>query len=143
MIEGSLENRGRVNPTGWLRVTEDYSQSPLASLRITIAGKSDGQYGRGIVSQTATIDGIAEAELASGFVPEKGDVYTILSAADIIGQFRQYIDVNSGGGWKFDPQFVSDASGDSITLVATFSSGPRITGIQPIIEAHVRWLGSM
>ena len=45
----------------------------LASLRTTIAGKSDGQSGRGIVSHTATIDGIAEAELAAGFVPEKRD----------------------------------------------------------------------
>ena len=130
-IEGSVDNRGRVNPTGFLYITDSYTQSALASIRTSIGGPLEGEYGRGVVTETARIDGIAEAELTGGFVPETGDVYNFLSASEILGQFRRFVDVNSGGGWGFEPEYISDAEGDRVVLNATFSTGARVTAVTP------------
>ena len=135
-VEGSVANRGQVNPTGFLHISDSYTQSALASIRTSIGGSAEGEYGRGIVSRTATIDGIAEAELVGGFVPETGDVYNFLVASEIVGQFRQFVDVNSGGGWGFEPEYISDASGDRVVLNATFSTGARITNVWPSSQLH-------
>ncbi|HEX6961940.1 MAG TPA: retropepsin-like aspartic protease [Lacipirellula sp.] len=99
-ITGQVENRaGTLAPgfsadssyiEGPLRIVGRFANGPDATLEIGIQGTAAGtQYSQLIVDGDANLDGSLSAQLffAGGFTPSLGNVFTILTATNISGQF--------------------------------------------------------
>jgi T5SS/PEP-CTERM-associated repeat protein len=104
-----------------ITVAGEFSQ-PAGTLSLRIAGDAvSNEYDTLIVGNTAFLGGLLEVELAEGFTPDAGDVYTIVDALNFgAGSFsnaangeRLYLDesagsflINYGAGSPFDPSQV-------------------------------------
>jgi len=65
-----------------------YTQAPTEALNIAIAGPARPDYSRVTVHHQAHLDGALHLTLLAGYLPELGQTFTILTAAQIAGQFQ-------------------------------------------------------
>lgn len=99
---------------------------PNARLRIPIAGATPGLYGSLAVTGTVALDGMLALDFRQGYVPQPGDAFTLLTAADgLVGTFAS---VEIGGlfpGFAYeltivDGQITLEALNDGIPLYEMF-----------------------
>lgn len=79
----NVVNSGIVRPgtsPGILTIQGSYTQTASGTLVIQIAGRSEGEYSRLEVSNTAALDGTLSVNLLNGFEPTTGDEFVILTA---------------------------------------------------------------
>jgi autotransporter-associated beta strand protein len=93
-VYGNITNYGgEVSPgdplgvPGVLTASNNYMQSPSASLVIQIAGTDPGQVSVLNVLGNANLNGSLDPELVNGFVPAIGQSFTILGYASVTGSF--------------------------------------------------------
>jgi fibronectin-binding autotransporter adhesin len=90
IITGSVINSGLLNPgdaPGTIQIGGDYHQTPSGTLNIQLASATN--YSRLVVGGHAFLDGTLKLTLASGFRPNPGTQFNIISAAGgISGTFR-------------------------------------------------------
>ncbi len=106
VVAGTLENRGIVAPgnsPGTLSVFGDYVQLDTGILEIELGGLTAGTlYDQLVVSGNAALNGSLVVSLYDGFTLEDGQVFTILTASNITGQFAGLDDraiVDTFGGF--------------------------------------------
>jgi autotransporter-associated beta strand protein len=93
-VNGNVTNYGGdVSPgdslgvPGVLTVSNNYMQTPSASLVIVIAGGNPGQASVLDVLGNANLNGALDPVLVNGFVPAVGQSFTILGYASVTGSF--------------------------------------------------------
>jgi autotransporter-associated beta strand protein len=93
-VYGNVTNYGgEVSPgdplgvPGVLTVSNNYMQTPSASLVIEIAGTDPGEVGVLNVLGNANLNGALDPELVNGFVPEIGQSFTFMNYASFAGSF--------------------------------------------------------
>lgn len=69
-------------------ITNNYVQTPSATLAIQIAGASPGQFSVLNVQGNANLNGFIEPVLVNGFVPAIGQSFTFLDYASFTGFFH-------------------------------------------------------
>ena len=74
-------------PAGTLVVTGTYKQNAKSVLEIEIAGSNPGEFDVLEVSSTATLAGELLVLEDADFTPEPGNIFVILTAGIIVGQF--------------------------------------------------------
>jgi T5SS/PEP-CTERM-associated repeat protein len=88
---------------GLMEFGGDVSFGPLAALEIELAGTVLGtQYDRVTVASTASLGGTLDVSLLGGFRPLGGSLFTILTAANIVGTFDSEALPALSGGLSFD-----------------------------------------
>jgi hypothetical protein len=103
---------GGAEQTGILTINGDYTQRVGGVLQIKIGGLTPGdEFDQLKITGQATLDGTLAVSLISGFVPNTGDSFSVLTFGSVSGVFAAI----TGDGPLFDP--VYDAN--SLTLVAT------------------------
>ncbi len=122
-INGNLLNSGLVSPgnsPGRIHVSGDYTQSPLGTLKIEIAGRKPGQFDVLAVDGKANLGGTLELSPLNGFKLHRGDKFTFLTAGEgVNGVFSAVID--NFTNTILDPALVY--RGHSVSLeVPTFGS---------------------
>lgn len=108
-ISGTVTVDGTCSPgesTGTLALAGNYTQSTTGTLKIELGGTSAGQYDVLTVGGTASLDGVLEASLVNGYMPNNGDTFVILTCSTL-GEARPHtenlppnfaVDYNSGTG---------------------------------------------
>ena len=93
-VYGDVTNySGQVSPgdplgvPGVLTVSNNYMQSPSATLTVQIGGADPGQASVLNVLGNANLNGALDPELVNGFVPDVGQSFTILGYASVTGSF--------------------------------------------------------
>ena len=99
---GTFTNEGTVSPgfsSGTLTVQEDFTQTITGELLIEITGSpGSGNFDLLVVTDDAFLDGTLKVVL-SGFAPQLGDQYTILTSASLNGTtFANEMMPLGGGG---------------------------------------------
>jgi len=86
---------------GLLTITGNYTQSPGAILNVELGGTNQGvDYDWLNVLGTATLDGALNTSLFGGFTPTAGDLFDVISAAAIAGDFAT---INQPAGFTASP----------------------------------------
>jgi len=134
------------SPAGILTIAGDYTQTEGATCYIDLAGVAPGQYGRLAVAGQATLAGRLIVKSVEGFVPEPGQVYTILTCASRVGQFtletgcpgegRQYtthyhpdrVEIEIYADASAAPDPLADGGGDGGAASAGAEQGGSTTG---------------
>jgi hypothetical protein len=98
----TLNNTGSIDiETGTLNVPT-YSESATSNLYVVIGGTSPGtQFSRLVVSGAATFAGTLNVSLASGYSPNIGDQFAIVTFASKTGSFSGANGFNIGNGKEF------------------------------------------
>lgn len=93
-VNGNVTNYGgTVSPgdplgvPGVLTVSNNYMQTPSATLTVQIGGTDPGQISVLNVLGNANLNGSLDPELINGFVPDVGQSFTILGYASVTGSF--------------------------------------------------------
>lgn len=90
-VDASLANSAELAPgmsPGILRVTGDYIQRPAGLLRLEIGGTAAGsEHDQLAVGGRASLAGALTLETVAGFVPHRGDSFTLLTHSRENGQF--------------------------------------------------------
>ena len=93
-VHGNVTNySGEVSPgdplavPGVLTVSNNYMQTPSATLTIQIGGSDPGQVSVLNVLGNANLNGSLDPELVNGFVPDVGQSFTFLGYASVNGSF--------------------------------------------------------
>jgi hypothetical protein len=89
LIVGDVTNAGHVvrgSVTGLLRIAGPYTQAPGGVLDILLGGTGIGTYDQ-MTCSAATLAGLLNVSLASGFTPPLGSTFTIVQADQINGGF--------------------------------------------------------
>ena len=139
VIGVDLVNHGVVRPgsgsdfSAHLEATDSYLQFETGALEIDLAGTLTSQYDRLVVGQDAALDGALEVTLRSGFEPDLGDDFLILTASDgVAGTFSSTLLPALDFGLKWDVDYspfavtlsvieaTADANGDGVVDGADF-----------------------
>jgi hypothetical protein len=89
-----------------LNSIDTYAQHPTGRLALTLGGSSASNlFGSLTAVGAVTLDGILDLSLAAGFVPDLGDVYTILSAGSLTGTFASVNGLQLGNGKQFQVEY--------------------------------------
>jgi hypothetical protein len=80
----------------------DYTQTMPGILDEQIAGPSDGQYDKTVITGTATLDGTLNLSLLAGFLPSVGDSLIIMTFNAETGKFAivNGLDMGNGEMWE-------------------------------------------
>jgi hypothetical protein len=119
-IAGGLANAGVFAPghsPGYVEVAGDFVQHEEAVLEIELAGTDPDQFDRIVVEGIAVLSGVVRVVLLDGFVPEVGDVFDVLLAAEIedAGVLFQLPELPE---WlMLGPTVISGGEGDVLRLV--------------------------
>ncbi len=109
-VTGGFTNSGVVAPgqsPGTLTITGDYIQDPIGTLLIELGGNTQGvDYDYLNITGLAVLGGILEVTLWNGFNPQNGDIFDILQAGSISGEFdfNQLIMPN---GWSWEIAYLN------------------------------------
>lgn len=126
VLSGStFSNLGTVAPgtsPGILNVSGIYDQPTSGELAIEIGGSLVGdEYDRLAVSSSANIDGLLSVEFLDDYVPLPTDIFTVLTASNINGNFSNAIDTLSVPG-----QGVFDITYNSVSVqLSNFQAVPE------------------
>jgi hypothetical protein len=61
------------------------------------------------IGGAARLDGTLEVRLIDGFVPRRGDTFTVMTFASRVGDFASYRGLDLGGGLSLRPRFEATA----------------------------------
>ncbi len=104
-VDGSLTvTSGTVRPglsPGQIVVTGNYTQDAASVLEMEIADNGHDQL---VIDALATLGGTLDLSLLSGFAPENGQSFTLLTYGDYQGEFDQILGLDFEGGY-FDPTY--------------------------------------
>ncbi|MBX3356617.1 MAG: hypothetical protein KF724_13045 [Phycisphaeraceae bacterium] len=94
-ITGSVVNAGgTVSPgtsAGTLSITGNYTQQTNGALSIEIGGSSPRDSDRLAITGTANLGGTLEVARIDGFIPDPRELFTILTASNIVGTFQSVV----------------------------------------------------
>jgi hypothetical protein len=94
-VVGSVTNSGNIDlgqfgaPLGLLTVSGDYTQTGTGSLKLRLLQAQNHQYDSLAITGTATLAGTLTVVDLPGFNPAPGDIFTILTYAQEVGDFNQ------------------------------------------------------
>jgi hypothetical protein len=111
-----FDNTGTVQAqTGVIGVQGPYTESPAASLAISLAGASPGTgFGKIQFSATPTFVGRFTLGTLNGYRPNPGDSFFVISYPSATGDFTSFNGLDLGSGLRLAPRF----SASGLTLVA-------------------------
>jgi autotransporter-associated beta strand protein len=122
-VNGNVTNySGEVSPgdplamPGVLTVSNNYMQTPSATLTIQIGGADPGQVSVLNVLGNANLNGSLDPELMNGFVPDVGQSFTFLGYASVTGSFshiRNHVFDNGRKRWAL----VYQSTGAALVVV--------------------------
>jgi YD repeat-containing protein len=114
--------------SGIVSVSGNYAPAGSAALQIKIGGLTVGtQFTRLAVSSTATLTGALHITLASGYVPNVGDSFRIVTAGVRTGTFSSVTGLDIGAGKVFTANY--DTTGLTLVVMqATPTATPSATG---------------
>ena len=127
IVDGSFTNQGTVAPgssPGVMTVQGVYTQSIDGVLAIELVGVDNSnpaspQHDELVVTGVAEIDGALDVALLDGFTPQHGDVFTVLTAGELVGGFTHY----TGDVFDLADDIaivpVVDQDAETVTLVTT------------------------
>jgi hypothetical protein len=115
-ITVKLDNTGTVlAQAGVIGVQGPYTESPAASLAISLAGASPGTgFGKIQFSATPTFVGKFTLGTLNGYRPNPGDSFFVISYPSATGDFTSFNGLDLGSGLRLAPRF----SASGLTLVA-------------------------
>jgi hypothetical protein len=91
-----------IAPGSAATAANNYTQSSSGTLAVEISGTASNQIGRLAVTGNASLAGTLEISLGGGFVPNLGDMFTILtSTTSVSGVFDTITGADIGNGTKF------------------------------------------
>jgi len=133
-FDGDLEQQGGTlspgDSPGSTTITGDYSMV-AGILEIEIGGHTAGsEYDQLAVDGTATIDGMIDISLINGFEPELGDIFKVLDANILSGEFTGLSEGSTltADGVEFDITYLG-GGGTNVELVVTgFSDNANFDG---------------
>jgi hypothetical protein len=129
-ISGNLTSAGRLAPgnsVGTLTVNGNATMTGnVSSLAIELGGATPGSYDRLTVAGIATMAGMLQLTLVSGFVPQNGQTFAIVTAPTVAGQFASVITPTVAGiafrvrylANEVDVDALTDSDGDGTGDVA-------------------------
>jgi hypothetical protein len=135
-IDGSLVADGGTVAPGdptTLTITGDYTETAAGTLELELGGTAPGAYDTLAVGGTATLGGTLDVVLFGGFQPQAGQLFTIITAGQIVGDFSNFEGSDLGNGLGLDEVW----NGDHTSLSLEVESHP--TGQQPTPEPGT-WL---
>jgi hypothetical protein len=104
---------------GTFTISGSYTQTATGTLDIPVNGATAGtQYGRMVVSNGASLNGILNIKRKAGFVPAIGTNFTILTGSVVSGRFSTV----NGAAINSAEHFAVNYSSNAVTLTVT--SGP-------------------
>ena len=119
-LGGGLVNSGLLTPgnsPGYLSISGDYTQSGVGVLGIELAGLLAGsEYDVLAVSGQANLAGTIEVSLLNGFLPSADDVFDILTASVIDGDFSTWVLPALSGGLSWEIAVLTDQIGTTDVL---------------------------
>jgi hypothetical protein len=122
-------NNGTVSPglsAGILRISGNYPQTSNANLNIEIGGHNVGTERDSLaVTQQAQLDGILNIQFTNAFLPQIGDVFTIMSYGSRSGQFAQ---INLSNNVSAQAQYLTNGLQIQIT-----SGGSNLPPSAPVL----------
>ena len=131
-VAGSVNNvSGTVSPgnsPGTIVISGDYTQAVDGTFEIEIGGILQGtEYDWLDVSGNATLAGtltVSLLDLGGGvFVPSAGDVFDILSAENITGEFDVLDLATLANGLSWDVSYILNAGGKDLVRLSVVSNG--------------------
>ena len=131
-VAGSVNNvSGTVSPgnsPGTIVISGDYTQAVDGTFEIEIGGILQGtEYDWLDVSGNATLAGtltVSLLDLGGGvFMPSAGDVFDILSAENIIGEFNVFDLAALANGLSWDVSYILNAGGKDFVRLSVVSNG--------------------
>ena len=131
-VAGSVNNvSGTVSPgnsPGTIVISGDYTQAVDGTFEIEIGGILQGtEYDWLDVSGNATLAGtltVSLLDLGGGvFMPSAGDVFDILSAENIIGEFNVFDLAALANGLSWDVSYILNAGGKDFVRLSVVSTG--------------------
>jgi hypothetical protein len=101
IVTGGILNPG--SPVGVIVIDGDYNQDAGGLLQFEAAGPRFGEYDAMDISGTATLSGNFAMTVTAAFKPLVGDVFTVLTADKVEGEFdcAQFLGVPQGNGVIF------------------------------------------
>uniref|UniRef100_UPI0015D91763 beta strand repeat-containing protein n=1 Tax=Nevskia soli TaxID=418856 RepID=UPI0015D91763 len=124
--------------TGKLTVADTYAQSSSGTLDIEINGATAGtNYDVLRVAKAATLGGILDITLGSGFTPTIGETFTILTAGSLSDTFA---DVN-GLAINSSEHFTITYNGHSVVLTVVSGALPALSPTLTQLARHTPGLG--
>jgi len=112
-IEGDVLNAGEVAPgtgAGALGIDGSYEQTSAGKLVIELGGTEAGiDYAVLAVLGTSILAGALEVDLAAGYTLSPGDVFEVLLAGSLVGEFDSYAGLDLGGGLYLVPEYRPDS----------------------------------
>jgi hypothetical protein len=103
VIGNILNTSGTVSPgssPGTLHIDGNYTQGATGQLLAELASTSS--FDRLLVDDVATLNGTLSVSLASGFSPNAGDEFEIITAGTVVGTFSTEVLPSSYGGIFYD-----------------------------------------
>lgn len=128
-LAADVSNAGEIAPgnsgVGDLTITGDYTQSSGGRLVMELggAGQSDGFHATG----TAHLGGTMQVSLVSGFTPQVGATYPMITFGTRDGQFSGYAGFDVGSNVELEPLY----SSGGVSLRGNPSSGAGVTSTSP------------
>ena len=81
-----------------LTTNRDFTQGAAGTLAIALGGTGANDFGKVAVNGAATLGGTLTISLATGFVPDIGDTFQIMTFTSGSGSFATVNGLNIGGG---------------------------------------------
>ena len=107
-IESDLTNVGRVEPgasAGTLTIDGDYTTYGDGTLAIELGGTAASEFDQLAITGTATLDGTLDLSILTGYEPQHGDTFEILTATSITGEFATILGQDIPGGGTLEVQY--------------------------------------
>jgi hypothetical protein len=131
-ITGNIVNGGTVAPgnsPGALTIAGDYTQGPNATLAVELGGTAAGTYDTLDVTGMALLDGTLTVSMFGGFIGSVGDVFPVISASMISGNFAT---VSVPAGYGFNTNYLPTIYPSSLELELT--EAPAALAPQPVLD---------
>lgn len=117
--KGDFTNNGTLTVDAGSKVSVDanFSQSSTGSLNVQIGGSSaSGRFGEVAVQDAATLAGALNLSLASGYTPQTGDDFQVMTFSNVIGNFASVTGLGTSLTEKLQPTSV-DLLGPPLDVV--------------------------
>ena len=112
LVQSAVGNSGLVAPgaaIGRLTIDGSYAQGQDGTLSITLGGLAPGIAHDVLeVLGTSALGGELRVELASGYVPDAGDSFEILTASSISGEFDSYVGLSVSPDLELTVEYLPD-----------------------------------
>ncbi len=128
LVNGAIVYPGGNGMAGLLTIRGNYTQTASGTLSLDVGGLTAGTlYDQLVVGGNTTLGGTLNDGLINNYVPNVGDSFSAVIAANLSGAFASATGTRIGNGLELDPT----VSGSKITLTTESSAGPMVLSSTP------------